>query len=707
MTQPIAPNTAAAAAATGPAPHTLVLANRQLRPDAQPSLLSVFADDRWDLTAGVFEDHVLGVSVSFEFAPPRWRQDMKRYFWLLVNDPQPPGVRRAPTGRLALRSIPLLAPKLGRLLAWCDARGIDRFGQLDTAALDLLLAHVRDLEASAGVKAGILTELHRLWVFRHLLPPRLRLPEPLPWGGEDTRDLLGAQPTQLVNRTPRIGQPVLGPLLTWAIRFVTDLTGDITTAYHQWVALSTNQPQVHNRPSAIERRLVEVCTLLAEHGLGIPGHQQPDGTRQVHFTHLARLVGCHTDLLRRRRQLIAEAGLPVDDGAYLPCPVTACIGGLPWRSRPITFAEAPTLARHLSTACFIVIAYLSGMRPGEVLSIERGAARRDPVTGLWLLDGRHWKGVTGADGAKLVAGEQRTDPWVVHEVTTQAVAILERLHDQPQPFPDTLFVAERQRHLNRRAGRTRTDKSINRDIGLFITWVNQYCQDNERADTIPPDPAGPVTTSRFRRSLAWNIVRQPRGLVAAAIQYGHIRVRVTQGYAGSAESGFLDDLCFEDWLLRLEQFADAHHRLGDGEHVSGPAADGYRRRVGEAHARFAGRTVHTTRQARNLLADPTLQVFPGDGMHCVFIQTTALCQLRDGNDHRLTPDVTDCRPRCPNIARTDADVAILRADLRRLEQACDDPLAPAPRRARDQARAERLRAVIARHDQHQPEAESP
>jgi hypothetical protein len=706
MTRRIAP-TAAVAATIGPAAHTPVLANRQLRPDTQPSRLSVFADDRWDLTAGVFEDHVLGVSLPFEFAPPRWREDLKHYFWLLINHPQPPGIRRAPTGRLALRSIPLLAPKLGRLLAWCDARGIDHLGQLDTPALDLLLAHVRDLEASTGVKAGVLTELRRLWVFRHLLPPRLRLPEPLPWAGEDTRDLLGAQPAQVENRTPRIGQPVLGPLLTWAIRFVTDLADDITTAYHQWVALSTNQPQVHNRPAAVEQRLADLVKLLTEHGLGIPGHLRPDGTRQAHFTHLARLLGCHPDLLRRRKQQVTDAGLPVDDDAYLPCPVTACTDGVPWRTRPVVFAEAPTLARHLSTACFIVIAYLSGMRPGEVLSLRRGAARHDRVTGLWLLDGWHWKGVTDPDGGKLAAGEQRADPWVVHEITAKAVAVLERLHDQPWLFPDTLFVAERQRHLNRRAGYARTDKSINRDIGLLTAWVNRYCTDNGRADAIPPDPAGPITTSRFRRTLAWNIVRQTKGLVAAAIQYGHIQIRVTQGYAGSAESGFLDDLCFEDWLLRLEQFADAQARLGDGEHVSGPAAGEYRRRLGEVHALFAGRVVHTTRQARNLLADPALQVFPGHGMHCVFNQTTALCQLRDGNDDRLTPDVEDCRPRCPNIARTGADVAILRADLRRLEQALDDPLAPAPRHARDQARAERLRAVIARHDQHQPETESP
>src|SRR5207245_2939246 len=83
-------------------------------------------------------------------------------------------------------------------------------------------------------------------------------------------------------------------------------------------------------------------------------------------------------------------------------------------------------------------------------------------------------------------------------------------------------------------------------------------------------------------------------------------------------------------------------------------------------------------QARHLVTDPALQVFPGRAMHCVLNQTTAMCQLREGPDHTATPDVDDCRPRCPNIARTDTDIEALRTDLRRIADRLDDPLAPAP-----------------------------
>jgi hypothetical protein len=39
-----------------------------------------------------------------------------------------------------------------------------------------------------------------------------------------------------------------------------------------------------------------------------------------------------------------------------------------------------------------------------------------------------------------------------------------------------------------------------------------------------------------------------RGLIAAAIQYGHAYVSLSRGYAGSYASGFPDDLAFEEWL---------------------------------------------------------------------------------------------------------------------------------------------------------------
>src|SRR5262249_51857136 len=151
----------------------------------------------------------------------------------------------------------------------------------------------------------------------------------------------------------------------------------------------------------------------------------------------------------------------------------------------------------------------------------------------------------------------------------------------------------------------------------------------------------------------------PRGAVAAALQYGHVHVRITQGYAGSYASGFPDEYAFEDFLGRLNRLREDERQLRAGEHVSGPAAETYRSRVtSSATTRFGGRTIPTERQARAALKHMALQVFPGRAMTCVLDPTQALCQLREPNDDaRRTPDLDNCRSACRNIARTDRDVA--------------------------------------------------
>ncbi|GAA3353158.1 hypothetical protein GCM10017744_005210 [Streptomyces antimycoticus] len=48
-------------------------------------------------------------------------------------------------------------------------------------------------------------------------------------------------------------------------------------------------------------------------------------------------------------------------------------------------------------------------------------------------------------------------------------------------------------------------------------------------------------------------------------------------------------------------------------------------------------------------------------MTCVLNPATAACQLRGAaDDPMVTPDLDDCRPKCPNIARTDRDIEHVR-----------------------------------------------
>ena len=58
----------------------------------------------------------------------------------------------------------------------------------------------------------------------------------------------------------------------------------------------------------------------------------------------------------------------------------------------------------------------------------------------------------------------------------------------------------------------------------FVAWANREAASQDLAgEVIPDDPHGKIGLGRFRRSLAWHIARRPNGLVALAIQYGHMR----------------------------------------------------------------------------------------------------------------------------------------------------------------------------------------
>ncbi|MET8680053.1 hypothetical protein ABZW18_21330 [Streptomyces sp. NPDC004647] len=340
---------------------------------------------------------------------------------------------------------------------------------------------------------------------------------------------------------------------------------------------------------------------LSDEGGSLPGRRTDDGTLEVNWSHLTRLLDTSANYFgigRPSRRIVQESGLPICERILLDTPITGRVGQQPWRTERIAYDEVQHLCRLLTMACFIVVSYLSGALPPVVLNLERGCITYDEAARLWLMNGRRWKGATDEDGTKIPEGEERHDPWTVIELVARAVSVLERLHDRRLLFP--VLLDERRNvggsAARRRPGQALTGSAMGEDITQFIAWVNAYCDSRGwNQERIPDDPAGVISPSRFRRTLAWHIVRRPRGLVACAIQYSHVNVAITLGY-GTYESGFPDDHAYEQWLSSLEQLAEDEERLAKGEHVSGPAAYTYRHRVHGANARFAGRVL-TTRRA--------------------------------------------------------------------------------------------------------------
>jgi integrase len=283
-----------------------------------------------------------------------------------------------------------------------------------------------DLEAylAALLAAGLTTDtLHervtavrRLWSWRELLPEPDRLSKAPPWQGDDATTILGRRKRAGENRTPRIPPATMDRLLLWSLRFVDCFADDILAVRDEYVELAGRTFRERHRreaghygrsPAVFEKEVAALVERLRELGAGLPGKPGLDGGHVVDRQHLVRLLNAPTHRLKRPavRRLLETSGLAVADAAYLHAPVRALLDRVPWRSRPISFAEAERLMMHLSTACFVVIAYLSGMRPGEALTLRRECVSHDAATGLRLLHGKKWKGAVDESGAKRVAGE--------------------------------------------------------------------------------------------------------------------------------------------------------------------------------------------------------------------------------------------------------------------------------------------------------------
>ncbi|MFE3206363.1 hypothetical protein [Embleya sp. NPDC059237] len=565
-----------------PDPHTPALLNRDLRPGTDPAGLSRFCDDRWHLNQAVFEDHTKAICLNFATISRALRQEVKFYVWQLLNHRGPMPMPWATSVRPAVSTVVVAFAQLKSFLTWLDSREVASLGEITLPLLDDYLRDVADEEISLELKYRKLAEVRRLWAYRTVLPSSMRLPAAPPWDGEDSRELFGRIRGTMDNRTRRIAERTMQLLLLWSIRFVDDFADDILAAHAEHLDLHTQTPDTRRRygitrdtqhwPGELEAKVGAYLQTLRERGEALPGKRDKDGVPVVDWRHLGRVLDSASFSQTRTGHLVRESGLPVGDYSPLDAPVTARLDGGPWLPGRIGFHQAPNMARLLTTACFVIISYLSGARSGEVLNLRRGCIEHDRDNDLWLMSGLFFKNARNKDGSKAPAGETRRDPWVVVKVVARAVGVLERLHPHQLLFPTRIELYHRleARTAEQRKGKARTDEMITTDLADFTGWVNDLCDRTGRTDHIPADAYARLHPSRFRRTLAWFIRRRPRGLVAASIQYGHVHTRLLQGYAGSYASGFPDDYAFEDWLYRIERIAEDEQALRDGEHVSGP-----------------------------------------------------------------------------------------------------------------------------------------
>lgn len=422
---------------------------------------------------------------------------------------------------------------------------------------------------------------------------------------------------------------------------------------------------------------------------------------------IARTIGCDRRALDAHLAAITSAAqtLGVSEYAYLNLTIGGRIDGLPWLEGvcldPIRDYSITVLTQMLQAACYIVIAFLSGMRDSEVKHLRRGCSsverdgNGDPYR--WKVSSLAFKGEGEDAGVPAM--------WVVGESAARAINALERI---PRDRTDWLFASIKAAPDTgpawRRGGNAAmTVAGTNRQLNRFVTWVNDYCAARGRDDGIPDVEGRPwrVTTRQFRRTLAWYIARRPGGVIAGAIAYRHHSVQMFEGYAGTSESGFRAEVEAEEALNRGEHLLAMIDRHEHNDLV-GPAADEAGRRLRELGEQmtFAGTVITDRRRLLRLMTRHDPAVYPGKYVTCVYNHSKALCRARAGAPAD-SPDLTDCRPlTCRNVALGADDRASWRTELAAIdaELSARPPLPPLMA-ARLEQRGEQITDFLNRHEE--------
>ncbi|MFF3578582.1 integrase [Streptomyces mirabilis] len=589
-----------------------------------------------------------------------------------------------------------------RLARWLHTRHIT---SLDACTPGVWRAYISERLAS-GVNRGsaekICARLTDLWAFDQLSACPAGITRP-PWEEEGVDDYLpSSDGSRGENSTEPLDPNVLGPLLVWAIRLVDDFADDILAsrdARERLCATAANN-------AASQEGLAALASFLlpkAREGDPLPSVRM-HGRRTLARTYVAALTGASLSQVDRfnERHRLSEVANARPGPCPLPVPVTGRINGKPWREH-VDFDEAGELMRHLGTAAVIICLYLTGMRPQEVQGLRSGCCP-DPepaasgTPGRHLIRGRHYKNVTDDDGNHISAGEERKVPWVAITPVVHAIRVLERM----VPPGELLLSASHHDYIYRRSLHgTLKVSALNERIEAFAAWANHEAQVHHLPDqVIPEDPHGAIGMARFRRTLAWHIARRPGGLIALAIQYGHMRTvldaRTSSAYGSRSRGGMHSVLDIETALAAADTAAHLRDRLADGEKISGPAA---RRAITAAATtpRFEGRIIPRTfaKKAAKFLARDGVVLYdnPDAFLICAFKHENALC---DPDPDATSPRQYACQTGCGNAVRTDSNARQMRERAHEIDQlAAASPEKIARRLRRN---ADNLRVAADAHD---------
>ncbi|GCE40847.1 hypothetical protein Rhow_004490 [Rhodococcus wratislaviensis] len=668
-----------------------MLQARTLREGIDLADTSRYGDDVWVLDPAQTQSHYKALILNFIALPESYRPVAKQMYFAMLSGELPPGEKRPEIVTIRGSMI-----EVKRFFGWLTQHFGDQsppppLTALTTTDLQQYRHHLTKTRRPALVAVSC-AGVRYLWRYRHVLDDHLSFDPVRAIDGWSIPHRL----KEAENRTDRIPEQVLGPLITWSLRFIDDFAPDIVAAHQIWLR-HRNQPRRAHTNTGARAALNELLNDYIDRGRPLPGRNGA-----LHLKYLARLAGVSLTTVHAGSDAIAHAVelVGICESSTFDLDIAGTLEGRPWidaiSTSHITHDGLATLARMLHNSCYIIVSYLSGMRDSEIKHLSRGCirTRRDPDGNIyrWTIHSTAFKGEP-TEGAPAT--------WTVSATVARAVTVLEQI--QP-PSQDLLFAALPHSPGGKTpVGRALPTGSTLRQLNDFRDWINAYCTRTGRIDAIPDVDGQPwkFRTSQFRRTLAWFIARRPGGSIAGAIQYRHMSIQMFEGYAGTSDSGFRAEVEAEMALARGEHLltvVEAHKHTD----FSGPAAEEAAHRLTEfgAQANFAGVIVTDPRRLSRLMNKHDPAIYPGTYANCVFNPDKALCTRTHNSHGTPQPTLTDCKPLdCRNVALTEDNLTALTEELTTLLGELDArPPLPPLLHQRLTTRAETLTTFIARHD---------
>ena len=650
-----------------------VLMSAPLRPGCDRAHISRYGDPVWDLAPGVFRDNARRCHGTVHFGgieDPSIADALRQILHARLNVDlpghrsrlEPAGVRGE--ANRTLRFFDFVKSQLGRFdLGRVDQALVDRY------AGSLRLAGLRPVVAAALLR--IVFDLHEL---QHHLPTAHLSFEP--WPGRSPFSVAGAKHIAGENRTPRIPESIMTPLLSWSLRYVTCHAGDILAARAELDRLEATRNRLiaagEGLDPAVRRlrqreRLLDYVASLRQHGRGIPiwttahnGATRTDPQTgavtppiNYHLIHLhaginaqaepAMHLGLATGAPDLISAAIAELGTAIGG---MDTPISADPDtGLPWRTR-FDAKVLPLEEIMLQSAAYIVCAFLSGMRDSEIQAMRQGCLSITKAEDGTIL--RHRIKSTAYKGKR--GGGEETE-WVTIAPVAEAIAVLERLSARAGQARGTTTL------WPVLALRVNTKTHISAEIVRQLNRFRDHLNDRFGTAQAPIIPAGPngapwrLTTRQFRRTIAWHIANRPFGTIAGMIQYKHASVAAFEGYAGSSRSGFRGEIEAQRALGQIDDTLVYFDDRQGGARLGGPAAN----RIGAALDTAAHELaplpamIADRPRLRTMLGSLARTLHVGPLADCFFDPATALCLNRISEPGATGPMIAMCEPvRCPN-----------------------------------------------------------